>query len=88
MELYKIGSILLDISIGLLVIGAFIRLFLTMTYFRRNKSASATDGSPSSLNGKRYLTDAQRETIRRAIRPISIIGLILAIASVIILFIS
>ncbi len=86
MELYTIGSILLDISIGLLVIGALVRLILAMSYFRRNKSTGG--GSPSAPDGKRTLTEAQRKTIRRAIIPISVAGLTLAIASLVLLCLS
>lgn len=86
MELYSIGSILLDISIGLLVIGALVRLILAMSYFRRNKSTSG--GSPSAPDGKRTLTEGQRKTMRRAIIPISVAGLTLAITSLVLLCLS
>ncbi len=86
MELYSIGSILLDISIGLLVIGALVRLILAMSYFRRNKSTGG--GSPSAPDDKRTLTEGQRKTMRRAIIPISVAGLTLAIASLVLLCLS
>lgn len=73
MELYKIGSILLDVSIGILVIGAIIRLILALTYFKRN--------------GSRTLSDTQRKTIRKVIIPIAVIGLLLSVTSVILLLI-
>lgn len=73
MELYKLGSIFLDISIGLLVLGAIIRLILTMTYFKRN--------------GSRVLSDDQRKTLRKVIIPVGVAGLLFAVASVILLLI-
>lgn len=73
MELYKIGSLLLDISIGLLLLGAIIRFCLAFTYFKRN--------------GSRTLTDAQRASLRKFSLPIGIVGLVLAIASLVLLLI-
>lgn len=74
MELYKLGSLFLDISIGLLLLGAVIRLILAMTYFKRN--------------GTRTLTDTQRSTLRKAIIPIVLLGLLSGIASMVLLLIS
>ena len=71
MDLYNIGSIFLDISIGILVVGAIIRLILTFTYFKRN--------------GSRTLTDVQRKNLRKAIIPIAIVGLLFGIASLVLL---
>lgn len=73
MDLYNIGSIFLDISIGILVVGAIIRLILTFTYFKRN--------------GSRTLTDVQRKNLRKAIIPIAIVGLLFGIASLVLLLI-
>lgn len=73
MELYRIGSILLDVSISTLVLGAVIRLVLALTYFKRN--------------GSRTLNDAQRKTLRRIIVPVAVIGLLLAVAACILLLI-
>lgn len=73
MVLYNIGSIFLDISIGILVVGAIIRLILTFTYFKRN--------------GSRTLTDVQRKNLRKAIIPIAIVGLLFGIASLVLLLI-
>ena len=55
MELYKIGGLLLDISIGLLILGAIIRFCLAFKYFKRN--------------GTRTLTGAQRATLGKFSRP-------------------
>lgn len=74
MELYKLGSLFLDISIGLLLLGAVIRLILAMTYFKRN--------------GTRTLTDTQRSTLRKIIIPITLLGLLSGIASMVLLLIS
>lgn len=73
MELYRIGSILLDVSIGTMVIGAVIRLMLALTYFKRN--------------GSRTLNEGQRKTLRRIIIPVAVIGLLLAVAACILLLI-
>lgn len=73
MTLYKLGSLLLDISIGLLVLVAIIRLTLALTCFRQN--------------GSRTLTDVQRKTLRNSIIPIAVAGLLSGIASLILLLI-
>lgn len=73
MDLYKLGSLFLDISIGTLALGAIIRLILALTYFKRN--------------GSRGLTDAQRNNLRKLVIPIAVIGLIFAIAAMILLLI-
>lgn len=74
MELYKLGSLFLDIIIGLLLLGAVIRLILAMTYFKRN--------------GTRTLTDTQRSTLRKTIIPIALLGLLSGIVSMVLLLIS
>lgn len=71
MEYYKLGSIFLDISIGILVLGAIIRLILAITYFRRN--------------GSRILTDPQRKVLGKIIIPAAIAGLAFAAAALILL---
>ena len=71
MELYNLGSLFLDISIGILVLGAIIRLVLAITYFKKN--------------GSRTLTEVQRKTLRKAIIPIATIGLLFGIASFVLL---
>lgn len=71
MDLYNLGSLFLDISIGILVLGAIIRLILAFTYFKKN--------------GSRTLTEVQRKTLRKAIIPIAIIGLLFGIASLVLL---
>ena len=74
MDLYKLGSLFLDISIAILVIGALIRLILALTYFKRN--------------GSRILSDTQRKALRKITIPIAVSGLLFAIASLVILTIS
>ena len=69
MELYKIGSTLLDISLGFLLLGALLRMILTFTYFKRN--------------GSRTLTDEQRKKIKNWIIPTAVIAILLGIASII-----
>lgn len=71
MDLYNLGSIFLDISIGILVLGAIIRFVLAATYFKRN--------------GSRTLTDVQRKNLRKAIIPIALVGLLFGIASLVLL---
>ena len=74
MDLYKLGSLFLDISIAILVIGALIRLILALTYFKRN--------------GSRILSDTQRKALRKITIPIAVSGLLFAIASLVMLTIS
>lgn len=71
MDLYNLGSIFLDISIGILVLGAIIRFILAFTYFKRN--------------GSRALTYVQRNNLRKAIIPIALVGLLFGIASLVLL---
>lgn len=71
MDLYGLGSLFLDIRIGILVLGAIIRLVCALTYFR--------------LNGSRTLSDVQRKKLRKAIIPIDVIALLFGIASLILL---
>jgi hypothetical protein len=71
MDLYKLGSLFLDISIAILVIGALIRLILALTYFKRN--------------GSRILSDTQRKALRKITIPIAVSGLLFAIASLVML---
>lgn len=74
MELYRIGSILLDISLGFLIVGAIVRLILAYIYYRRN-------------GGVRSVTDRQRLTLRRVGIPFAISGIITGVASIIVLII-
>ena len=71
MDLYKLGSLFLDISIAILVIGALIRLILALTYFKRN--------------GSRILSDTQQKALRKITIPIAVSGLLFAIASLVML---
>lgn len=74
MELYRTGSILLDISLGFLIVGALSRLILAYIYYRRN-------------GGVRNVTDRQRLTLRRVGMPFTILGIITGVASIIVLLI-
>lgn len=71
MELYRLGGIFLDISIGIMVLGALVRLILAVTYTRKNHS--------------KVLTDSQRKTLRHITIPVGIAGLAFAIAALILL---
>lgn len=73
MDFYNLGSIFIDISIGILVLRAIIRLVLTFTYFKRN--------------GRRTLTDEQRKQLRKAITSITIAGILFGLASLFLLII-
>lgn len=73
MELYKLGSLLLDISIGVLVLGVIIRLILTYRYFK--------------INGSKTLNDSQKNTIKKVRYPITIIALLTGIAALILFFV-
>lgn len=74
MKLYNLGSLFLDISIGLLLLGAVIRLILARTYFKRN--------------GRHTLTDSQRHKVRKTILPVALLGLLSGIVSMVLLLIS
>lgn len=74
MELYQIGSILLDISLGFLITGAIVRLIMAYIYYRRNGRT-------------RNVTDRQRRTLRRTGMPFAILGIITGVASIIVLLI-
>lgn len=71
MDLYRIGNILLWVSIGALLLRAIIRLILVFTYVKRN--------------GRRVLTDEQRKKIRRLLLPVSILAILSAVASLILI---
>lgn len=71
MELYRLGSLFVDISIGALLLGAIIRAILAFTYFKRN--------------GAKVLDDRQRKTLRKTTLPVYIIGIAFGIASLILL---
>lgn len=69
MDLFSIGSILLYIGIGIMLLGSGVRLILSATYIRRN--------------GSRTLTDDQRSSLRKAIIPIRIVAILVTIASLV-----
>ena len=69
--LYRLGSLFLDISLGLLLLAAAVRLILTITWSRRN--------------GSRTLTESQRKSLRKVIIPIAVAGLLFGVASLILL---
>ena len=71
--LYRLGSLFLDVSLGLLLLAAAVRLILAFTWFRRN--------------GCRTLTECQRKSLRKVIIPIAIAALLLGVASLILLLI-
>lgn len=71
---YGLGSLFLDISIGLILVSVLVRAMMAFVYTRRN--------------GEHDLTDAQKQRMRRVALPISILGLLFAIASLILLSVS
>lgn len=71
MDPYRISNILLWVSIGALLLRAIIRLILVFTYVKRN--------------GRRVLTDEQRKKIRRLLLPVSILAILTAVASLILI---
>lgn len=72
--LYRLGSLFLDISLGLLLLGAVVRLILAITWSRRN--------------GSRTLTESQRKSLRKVIMPIAVAALLFGVASLILLLLS
>lgn len=74
MELYKLGSLFLDISLGLITIGVLTRLVMSMIYIKRN--------------GERTITKEQGKKMAKIVLPFTLTGLLLALASITLLFIS
>lgn len=73
MEYYRLGSLFLDISICILVLGAVVRIILTTRYVRHN--------------GRRAMPQDRRKALRKAVRPFAVAGLLFAVASLIMLFV-
>lgn len=73
MDLYKLGSLFLDISIGMICLGAIVRMIVALTYFKRN--------------GRKTLTGMQRATLRKSVLPIAIVALLFGVASLVLLLI-
>ena len=71
MEYYRLGSLFLDISLGLMVVGAIVRLIVAAKYFKSN--------------GNKKLNEVQIKKLRKYSLPIILPGLLLGIASVILL---
>lgn len=74
MELYKLGSLFLDISLGLITIGVLTRLVMSMIYLKRN--------------GKRTITKEQGKKMAKIVLPFTLTGLLLALASITLLLIA
>lgn len=74
MELYKLGSLFLDISLGLITIGVLTRLVMSMIYIKRN--------------GERTITKEQGKKMAKIVLPFTLTGLLIALASITLLFIS
>lgn len=74
MELYKLGSLFLDISLGLITIGVLTRLVMSMIYIKRN--------------GERTITKEQGKKMAKIVLPFTLTGLLLALASITLLLIA
>lgn len=74
MELYKLGSLFLDISLGLITIGVLTRLVMSMIYIKRN--------------GEKTITKEQEKKMAKIVLPFTITGLLLALASITLLLIA
>lgn len=74
MELYKLGSLFLDISLGLITIGVLTRLVMSMIYIKRN--------------GERTITREQGKKMAKIVLPFTLTGLLLALASITLLLIA
>lgn len=74
MELYKIGSLFLDISLGLITIGVLTRLVMSMIYLKRN--------------GERTITKEQGKKMAKIVPPFTLTGLLLVLASITLLLIA
>lgn len=71
MEYYRLWSLFLDISLGLLVVGAIVRLIVAAKYFKSN--------------GNKKLNEVQIKKLRKYSLPIILPGLLLGIVSMIML---
>lgn len=67
MELYKIGGILGDVGIGLLMSVVVVRLILTIRYVK--------------VNGSRTLTEDQKMTMKKYLIPLLIASIVAFVAS-------
>ncbi len=71
MDFYKLGSLFLDFSIGILVLGAVVRLILATSYRKRD--------------GSKNLTDEQRKALRKVVLTFEVIALMTGVASLVLL---
>lgn len=71
MDLYHLGSLSLDISLGILLLSAIIRWIMASTYCKRN--------------GGDQLTPDQTKSVKKTVVPIASIGLVFAVVSVLLL---
>lgn len=74
MELYKLGSLFLDISLGLITIGVLTRLVMSIIYIKRN--------------GERTITREQGKKMAKIVLPFTLTGLLIALASITLLLIA
>lgn len=74
MELYKLGSLYLDISLALITIGVLTRLVMSMIYIKRN--------------GERTITKEQGKKMAKIVLPFTLTGLLLTLASITLLLIA
>ena len=74
MELYKLGSLFLDISLGLITIGVLTRLVMSMIYIKRI--------------GEKTITKEQGKKMAKIVLPFTLTGLLLALASITLLLIA
>lgn len=72
MDLYKLGGIFLDISLVTMAVVTIVKLIFVIKFTKKN--------------GTRILTADQKKFIRKKTLPITIIGLIFVITSIILLF--
>lgn len=68
MDLYKLSSLFLEISLGVMLLGAVVRLIMMFVYYKRN--------------GSKILTDEQKKILRKAGVPVSLISLVFVIISI------
>lgn len=69
LNLYNLGGILLDVSIGILLVATIVRTILSVRYVKRN--------------GSRTLTEEQRKTMKKIVVPIIVAALLTGIGSTI-----
>ena len=63
MELYKLGSLFLDISLALITIGVLTRLVMSMVYLKRNGERTITKEQGKKMAKKSCYSPSQASSL-------------------------